>query len=210
VTDYKTSVQRAPVYRLSEFQRRAPSSEVADGRTVTVRMTMTTAGGARLFKYLAERGDCILLSPDGGLSIRVRVALETAQITEEQFAEGALVIDWLASTVSHGRRRTSLSRTELRLLEALLEGAGNPVPRARLIERAWPGCEMTGADKGNDLAVYIYALRKQLARVGLADVLRTVRGTGYALVVDQIVPPRARRENGSSRKASRSRRSSRR
>lgn len=198
MNDHKTPDSRVPVYRLSEFHRRARSGDAADGRTVTVRMTMTTAGGTRLFRYLAERDDCILLSPDGRLSIKVGLALETAQITEERFAGGAVVIDWLASTMSHGRRRTSLSRTELRLLEALLGGAGRPVPRARLIERAWPGCQISGADKGNDLAVYIYALRKQLARIGLSDVLRTVRGTGYALVMEEVIRPGPRRRSGSS------------
>ena len=166
---------------------------------------MTAGGGARLFKYLAEGSDCILISPDGRVSIKVQLALETAQITEERFVDGSLVIDWQACTVSHGRRRTALSRTELRLLAALLEGEGKPVPRARLIAHGWPGYEMSGADKENDLAVYICALRKQLARIGLAEILRTVRGTGYALAIDEIGPPQSGRANGTrQRRGSRS------
>jgi DNA-binding response OmpR family regulator len=74
-----------------------------------------------------------------------------------------------------------LSRTELRLLAALLEGEGQVMSRADLIRRVWPGDELELADRENALGVYVCSLRKRLSMIGVGSALVTVRYVGYLI-----------------------------
>ena len=69
--------------------------------------------------------------------LRLRLAVSTTNAAEEHIKD-RLFVDWSRSTVSNESNRVRLSRTELRLLEALLRANGATVTRLQLIERVGP------------------------------------------------------------------------
>jgi two-component system phosphate regulon response regulator PhoB len=71
-----------------------------------------------------------------------------------------------------------LGPTEFRLLEALIADPGTVLSRETLLDRAW-GKDIYVEDRTVD--VHIGRLRKAIAVVGRRDLIRTVRGVGYAL-----------------------------
>ena len=111
------------------------------------------------------------------------MVLDDASSGQESVSQlGDAMVDWARGTVARHGRRTALSRTELRILSCLLDGAGRVVPRERLIERAWPLDRP--ANPLNALAVYVCYVRRRLATLGLPSVIRTVRGLGYKLSIE--------------------------
>lgn len=71
-----------------------------------------------------------------------------------------------------------LGPTEFKLLEALLEDPGHVFDRETLLDRAW-GKDIYVEDRTVD--VHIGRLRKAINVAGTTDLIRTVRGVGYAL-----------------------------
>ena len=61
---------------------------------------------------------------------------------------------------------------------ALIEQPGKVFKRVTLLDQVW-GCEFDGETRTVD--VHIGRLRKVLTQFGAEDVIRTVRGSGYAL-----------------------------
>lgn len=159
---------------------RPERSELAT--TVVARLVTTSSSSERLLRSVANGvSEYIVTSADASVAIRGRLSIESVQINEQRFGGGQVVIDWANGVVTNGSNRVSLSRTERRLLSALVEGNGDAVQRAALIARAWPGHSMSVMQRENALAVYICTLRKRLAAIGLGSVLCTVRGVGYRI-----------------------------
>ena len=76
-------------------------------------------------------------------------------------------------------QRTELTKNELRILQTLMEAAGQVVSREKLMLRLWDSD--TFVDE-NTLTVNVTRLRKTLMRAGLPeDCIRTAKGQGYAL-----------------------------
>jgi len=165
--------------------RRKPSrTERNRDCVVDARLLTTRSATSRLLDALQSGSDeYILSSTDGRVSVRVTLSLLGVEATEHKTASGRLTVDWSRSRVSHGDSRVTLSRTELRLLAALLEGEGRPVSRATLIERVWPNDRLAIGDRENALAVYVHSLRKRLKAIGLVNALQTVRGEGYRVAL---------------------------
>jgi two-component system response regulator MprA len=89
-----------------------------------------------------------------------------------------LVIDGPGRTVRHGDTPISLSKTEFDLLELLVRNEGIVLDHSTIYDRIW------GYDFGPDsknLAVYVSYLRRKLDAAGAPDLIRTVRGVGYAV-----------------------------
>lgn len=85
-----------------------------------------------------------------------------------------LVLDFGTRRAIRAGRAAPITAREWAILEVLTAANGLVVSRPRLIEQAWP------AGKGgqeSSLEVLISRLRRKLGR----DVIRTVRGRGYAL-----------------------------
>ena len=83
--------------------------------------------------------------------------------------------------VTRDGQSVKLGPIEFRLLTTLMERPGRVWPRDQLLDRVW------GRDKEVDLRtvdVHVGRLRKALSVAGEADIIRTVRGAGYALDVD--------------------------
>jgi two-component system, OmpR family, response regulator len=173
---------RSPVGTLSRTEpRRHAPSRVLEASLETSQLT-----GERLMKALQRgAGDFVLSSSDGQLTARVRLTLQDTGTTVHELGGRALVVDWSRATVALEKDQVSLSRTELRLLAALIEGAGRAVTRSQLIARVWPDDRLALPDRENALAVYVWSLRKRLAAIGAASALVTVRGAGYRIDVER-------------------------
>jgi len=140
-----------------------------------------SGGASERLLQLVDDGVCdyLLIPLHGGVSVRLNLSIDMVQSIEQPVAGGKVVIDWVRSAVSNGDNRIAMSRTELRLLNALLERPNVAVPRADLIAKLWPVESCTLSDSENTLGVYVWSLRKRLAAIGLGTALQTVRGVGY-------------------------------
>ena len=170
---------------LRRTRRQEPGS--ANACTLEARLEASAAASARILKALHDGcGTFVLSAVDGQMTARVQLTIVNTAAAESEYQLGSVrvTVDWSRSTVAHGARRVSLSRTELRLLAALLGGEGDPMPRAALINRVWRDNAATvDVDRENALAVYMCSLRKRLRSIGAGDGLQTVRGVGYRAVL---------------------------
>lgn len=87
---------------------------------------------------------------------------------------GALGFEPAARRVTWQGREVDLTARELALLEALMANPGRILSKAQLQEKLYDWGETL---ESNTLEVHVHHLRRKLAR----DVVRTVRGVGYAL-----------------------------
>lgn len=71
-----------------------------------------------------------------------------------------------------------LTPRESEMLEALMNRAGLPVPKADLMARLWGPHVQAGE---NRVEVLVHSLRTKLARLGATACIETVRGVGYRL-----------------------------
>lgn len=89
-----------------------------------------------------------------------------------------IVLDAETHKVFRGRNELKLGPTEFRLLTTFMEKPGRVWSREQLLDRVW------GRDIYIDtrtVDVHIGRLRKVLGHHGEVDLIRTVRGAGYAL-----------------------------
>ena len=89
-----------------------------------------------------------------------------------------LRMDTETQRVWYADREIKLGRREYALLLALIEQPGKVFKRVTLLDQVW-GREFDGEMRTVD--VHIGRLRKVLTQFGAEDVIRTVRGSGYAL-----------------------------
>lgn len=151
-------------------------------RTIVIRLVTTSASSERLLRSVEGGMDeYTVTSADAAIAVRGRMTIEAVHIAEEAFDQSDIMIDWAESVIRHGNNSMSLSRTELRLLSALLEENGAVVSRAALIGRVWPSGAMPATERENALGVYVCSLRKRLTAIGLGRSLATVRGVGYRI-----------------------------
>lgn len=154
------------------------------GAGIPARLVTSRTGSARLFRAVGQgQMDYVLVSADGRVSIRVRLALDLADAAEQRFGDGSIAIDWSRATIARGPKRSLLTRTELRLLSVLVDHSGSVVSRAALIAAVWPNQGLAWEDRENALAVYVCTLRKRLAAIGLGNALHTVRRAGYEITL---------------------------
>ena len=78
-------------------------------------------------------------------------------------------------------REVALTRTEYRLLAYLLQHRPKEVPLPELLDAVWGFTEGRGASVL--VQAHVRNLRLKLARIGLADAVRSRRGRGYAFVL---------------------------
>jgi DNA-binding response OmpR family regulator len=174
----------APLRRRVRRSESAPTT--AQPCTLEARIDASASASARILRAL--HGGCgtfVLTAVDGQMSARIQLTITNAAAAETNYKVGSarVTVDWSRSTVANGARRVSLSRTELRLLSALLAGEGRPIARVSLISQVWPEDALPDADRENALAVYMCSLRKRLTSIGAGDALQTVRGVGYRAVL---------------------------
>ncbi|MBT5013027.1 MAG: phosphate regulon transcriptional regulator PhoB [Rhodospirillaceae bacterium] len=115
---------------------------------------------------------------------RVRSLLRRARpaLSEESLSYGDIEMDLAGHKVRRAGKALHLGPTEFRLLRALMERPGRVLSRDRLLDLAW-GREIYVEDRTVD--VHIRRLRKALNENGGTEIIRTVRGEGYALDENQ-------------------------
>ncbi len=114
------------------------------------------------------------------LIARVRAVLRRVRpaFAAEVLRFADLSMDLVAHRVARGEREVHLSPTEFRLLRQLLQSPGRVFSRDQLLDLVW------GQNQDVELRTVdatIRRLRRALNAGGEADILRTVRATGYAL-----------------------------
>jgi two-component system, OmpR family, copper resistance phosphate regulon response regulator CusR len=114
------------------------------------------------------------------LVARIRALLRRSTLRDEQFLlrVGALQLDTVSRDVTRDGVAISLTQKEYALLEYLMRHAGRPVTREQIAEHVWK----TEFDPSTNIVdVYINYLRKKIDGGDQAQLLHTVRGTGYML-----------------------------
>ena len=111
---------------------------------------------------------------------RVHALLRRSNIqsTALRIEYAGIVMDLDTHRVTRDGKTINLSPTCFKLLETLLERPGIVYSRERLLNRVW-GVDVFVEPRTVD--VHIRRLRKAINANGGRDVIRTVRGTGYAL-----------------------------
>ncbi|HET7730836.1 MAG TPA: response regulator transcription factor [Usitatibacter sp.] len=128
-------------------------------------------------KGLDAGADDYLVKPFALVELKARVrslARRAAGGASNRLEHNGVVIDRETRRVTCHGRPVDLSAREYALLEALLERPGRTLSRAQLEERIYPwGQEV----ESNAIEVHVHHLRGKL----FPELIRTVRGVGYAL-----------------------------
>ena len=113
---------------------------------------------------------------------RVRALLRrsTPDMGAETLAYEDLEMDLVSHKVNRGGRSVHLGPTEYRLLRVLMENPGRVYSREQLLDKAW-GQNIYVEIRTVD--VHVRRLRRAINIDGKPDLIRTVRGYGYALDV---------------------------
>ncbi len=115
---------------------------------------------------------------------RLKALLRRANpaVSNEALQYGDIVMDLAQHKVNRGGHAIHLGPTEFRLLKTLMERPSRVFSRERLLDLVW-GRDVYVEDRTVD--VHIRRLRKALNAGGGEDVIRTVRGEGYAIDRDK-------------------------
>ncbi len=103
------------------------------------------------------------------------------QLPATQLQCGSLVIELTNRRVTRDEREIELTPTEFKLIEFLMRNAGEVVTRRMLCEHLW---ESSWEGVTNVIEVHINRLRNKLNKGFDADMIHTIRGTGYELRPD--------------------------
>ena len=118
------------------------------------------------------------------LLARVEAVLRRAargELTPDLIESGPVTIDVTRCLVTIENRDLELTRTEFRLLHALVVGKGRALTRTQLMQRAI-GPDVLVTDRTID--VHVTSLRKKLGSA--RDMVQTVRGVGYKLAQEYV------------------------
>ena len=108
-------------------------------------------------------------------------ALGRRAVPEEQqtrYAVGDLVLDRLSHRVTRGGESILLQPREYRLLEYLMQNAGQVVTRTMLLEHVW---DYHFDPQTNVIDVHVSRLRAKIDKNFDKPLLHTVRGAGYTV-----------------------------
>jgi DNA-binding response OmpR family regulator len=112
------------------------------------------------------------------LAARVRAFERRIQTLADRLQQGDLVLDRVARRARFGHDELDLTTIEFELLACLVREGGAVVPRTQLLREVWA----LDFDPGtNVVEVHVHRLRKKIEAAGGHDLLRTIRGRGYAL-----------------------------
>ena len=133
-------------------------------------------------KGLRAGGDDYLTKPYAYSELLARVeALGRRAVPEEQqtrYVVGDLVLDRLSHRVMRGGEQILLQPREYRLLEYLMQHAGQVVTRTMLLEHVW---DYHFDPQTNVIDVHISRLRAKIDKSFDKPLLHTVRGAGYTI-----------------------------
>jgi DNA-binding response OmpR family regulator len=115
------------------------------------------------------------------LSLRLRALVQRRRrgSSISAFCIGDLEIDRASRILTCDGESIALTACEYRAFQPLADRLGKPVSRDLLLRRVRTSEHVSS----NMVDVYILYLRRKLARIGSCCVIKTLRGTGYMLVV---------------------------
>ena len=148
-----------------------------EGRTMPVLILTARDGVQDRIAGLDAGADDYLVKPItlDELAARLRaLARRSSGRAESVWRHGALAYDPAGRSVQWQGAPVDLTARELALLEALMAHPNRILSKAQLQEKLYDWGESL---ESNTLVVHVHHLRRKLAR----DVIRTVRGVGYAL-----------------------------
>ena len=134
---------------------------------------------------LRSGGDDYLVKPFsfGELLARVEALVRRSheQLTDSALKIGDLQLDRLTHKVLRGERIVQLQPREFKLLEYLMLHANQIVTRTMLLENVW---DYHFDPQTNVIDVHISKLRQKIEAGNEAQLLRTIRNSGYMLSAD--------------------------
>lgn len=160
----------------------------ADSETADIPILMLTARGeeADRIRGLETGADDYIVKPYGvgELIARIRTRLRTSRpsTTRGKLTFEDIGIDTEQHRVTRNSKPLKLGPTEFRLLTVFMERPKRVWSRDSLLDRVW------GRDAEVDLRtvdVHVGRLRKVLNADNAQNLIRTVRGAGYSLDVDE-------------------------
>lgn len=135
---------------------------------------------------LESGADDYLVKPFAFTELSARLAAllrrRTVIASETVLRHGAIQMDLLRREVSREGRSIELQPREFSLLEELMRAEGRLVTRTMLLERVW---NFHFEPKTNIVETHISRLRGKLNLGFDHEVIRTVRGAGYMMAVDE-------------------------
>ncbi|MGE0599048.1 MAG: response regulator transcription factor [Dehalococcoidia bacterium] len=170
-----------PSYDGYEIARRLRS----DGSTVPILMLTARDGIQDRVRGLDSGADDYLVKPFAlaellarvrALSRRARMGGESAEAAV--LTVGDLELDLRSRDARRGTRRIELTAREFALLETLMRHPGQVMTRAQLLDAVWSYDAIT---ESNVVDIYIHYLRNKVDKGFDNKLIRTVRGTGYAI-----------------------------
>lgn len=93
-----------------------------------------------------------------------------------QLERGELRLELASMTVYFGDESAELTRNEFRILQVLMERAGQIISREILMEKLW---ESDSFIDDNTLTVNLSRLRRTLDSIGAVNMIKTKKGEGY-------------------------------
>jgi DNA-binding response OmpR family regulator len=145
-------------------------------------------------KGLELGADDYLVKPFDGTELLARIKAHLRRVQRENdrkrnqqlshiFDNGYLYIDMKTRLVRVNGQDVELTPREFDLLAVLAQRAGQVVPTLELVQAAW---NLTDETAVSNIKPYIHYLRKKLETDPAApQIIQTVRGVGYRLVVDE-------------------------
>lgn len=153
------------------------------GVNIPVLMISALSDVDERIRGLRAGGDDYMTKPFASeeMAARLEVLLrrrEVAAPTQPKLTVGDLELDLITRTAHRAGVEIRLMPTEYKLLEFLMRNAGQVLTRTMIFEAIWN----YHFDPGTNLIdVHLGRLRRKVDRPGLAPLLHTVRGSGYAL-----------------------------
>jgi DNA-binding response OmpR family regulator len=142
-------------------------SSAGDNMNIVMAMNM---GGD---DFIAKPFDLNVLTAKVGALIRRTYSFQgQVNVLEHQ----GVLLNLSDTTLTYQNQKINLTRNDLRILQLLMENAGQVVSREEIMQRLW---ESDHYIDENTLTVNITRLRKKLAEAGLEDFIVTKRGLGY-------------------------------
>jgi two-component system copper resistance phosphate regulon response regulator CusR len=116
------------------------------------------------------------------LLVRAKALLRRGSINQSAILRaGDLELNRLSQQVRRAGKRISLTLKEYSLLEYLLANQGRVLSRTMIIEHVW---DQSFHGLTNIVDVYVRHLRSKIETEGSRKLIRTIRGAGYCLSVD--------------------------
>ena len=133
-------------------------------------------------KGLRAGGDDYLAKPYSFSELLARIEVLArrggGRSEETAYRVGDLSLDRLSHTVTRGGEEITLQPREFRLLEYLMQHAGQVVTRTMLLENVW---DYHFDPQTNVIDVHISRLRSKIDKGFSQPLLHTVRGAGYMI-----------------------------